>query len=320
MKIDLDFIQKIFKLEIKLTNEKDKNTLSKYEDYIPMYDIYSKRIYPINKSNLYSRLLVYHYRFINNEIYDWLKLLYEKYKTNKILEEKYSYNLAIINNYNLNILIDTSYKTLYQYSTDLGLKISICKRNSFNELINHLNPYYTKTELIKLGQNMGIINTNIKTHKLIDQALHYDICLKVSHNDVSFSEIKNHHEYIFKNNIISWICFYSFIGSALFNKYLRKLNIKSISDNFKNGLYNIVKIMENAPALENEYNIYRFIWDDSFMINIQPGDYLVDTGFLSTTRDPFYSPGLNLDFGLILLKILIPKNKKGLGLFIENYS
>ena len=46
----------------------------------------------------------------------------------------------------------------------------------------------------------------------------------------------------------------------------------------------------------------------------------MDNGFTSTTRDPFYSPGLNGNFGLILIKIKIPKNKKGVGLFIENFS
>ena len=41
---------------------------------------------------------------------------------------------------------------------------------------------------------------------------------------------------------------------------------------------------------------------------------------MSATRDPFYSPGLNNEFGLILIKVNIPKNKKGVGLFIENFS
>ena len=50
------------------------------------------------------------------------------------------------------------------------------------------------------------------------------------------------------------------------------------------------------------------------------GDTFTDNGFLSTTRDPFYSPGIDGDFGLILLKINIPKNKKGVGLFLENFS
>jgi len=68
------------------------------------------------------------------------------------------------------------------------------------------------------------------------------------------------------------------------------------------------------------HSIYRFIWDDSFIMGLKEGDVFIDRGFVSTTRDPFYSPGLNGNFGLILLKIKIPKDKKGLGLFIENFS
>ena len=38
---------------------------------------------------------------------------------------------------------------------------------------------------------------------------------------------------------------------------------------------------------------------------------------LSTTRDPFYSPGIDGEFGLILLKINIPKNKKELDYLLK---
>jgi hypothetical protein len=41
---------------------------------------------------------------------------------------------------------------------------------------------------------------------------------------------------------------------------------------------------------------------------------------MSTTRDPFYSPGVKMDFGLILVRINIPKNIHGTGLLIENFS
>ena len=67
MKIDLEFIKRIFNLEIKLKNKEDKIKLSKYEDLIPMYDIYSQKIYPINKQNIHYRLIESHYRFINQE-------------------------------------------------------------------------------------------------------------------------------------------------------------------------------------------------------------------------------------------------------------
>ena len=313
MKIDYEFIEKIFNLKLKLIQQKDKVKLSKFEDFIPMYDIYSQKIYPINKMNIHYRLIESHYRFVNIEVYNWIKILYNKYKY-KHLEN----NLKIISNYNIDILINTSYKTLYKYSPALGLLVSICKRNSFHPFIYHLKPYYTKLELIKLGQNMQVIDTNIDLQELVNHELHYDICKKVSFNDVSFDEILRHHNYIINNNCIGWICFYSFFGSFIFNKYLR--NELIMNPRFYNGLNNLMKIFNNSPILNNDYYIYRFIWNDKFIEKLNIGDIFMDYGFMSATRDPFYSPGLSGSFGLILLKIKIPKNKLGIGLFIENFS
>lgn len=331
MKINIDLITKIFNLEIKIKNQKDIDKLSKYEDFIPMYDIYSQQIYPISKKNIHYKLIEAHYRFINKEIDEWINNLYNKNINDLLLSKKYKNNLEIISNYNLDILIETSYRTLYKYSPELGLSVSICKRNSFNPFIQHIKPYYTKLELIKLGQNMNIIKLDIDPETLIDQNIHYSICKQVSKNDVSFDDIKNHHEYILKYKMESWICFYSFTGSFLFNQFLRKKIVSSqrinntnnnllLSNNYYKGLYNIVKCIENSPELSNDYDLYRFIWDDSFISNLKEGDIFIDNGFISTTRDPFYSPGINGTYGLILLKIKIPKNKKGIGIFIENFS
>lgn len=332
MKIDSEFVKKIFNLKIKIKNKEDKIKLSKYEELIPMYDIYSQKIYPINKQNIHYRLIDSHYRFINHEIYQWIKNLYDKFSKDKNLGSRFKYNIDLMDNYDIDILIETSYKTLYKYSPLLGLLVSICKRNSFHPFVQHLKPYYTKLELIKLGQNMDIIKSNIDPEYLIDQDSHYKICKIVSKNDVSFDEIKLHHEYILKTGIISWVCFYSWTGSFLFNKYLRNLSVNKsknrqtntntnlIDSNYLNGLIKIVNSMEQAPELSNNYDIYRFIWDDSFLMELKEGNIFIDKGFLSTTRDPFYSPGLNGNFGLVLIKITIPKDKKGVGLFIENFS
>ena len=89
MKINLDFINKIFNLEIKITNQKDRDKLSKYEDYIPMYDIYSQKIYPIAKKNIHHKLIEAHYRFINQEISEWLNNLYNKNINDLVLSKKY---------------------------------------------------------------------------------------------------------------------------------------------------------------------------------------------------------------------------------------
>jgi len=317
MKIDYNFIKNLFSLKIKVVNQKDKIKLSNYEEHIPMYDIYSKAIYPINKKNIHTRLIDYHYRFINEEVYEWIKLLCEKNKNNE-LYEKYNKLLQIMDNYDINTLIETSYKTLYKFSPHLGLSVSICKRNSFHPYINHLKPYYSKLELIKLGQNMKMLETNIDPTKLIDQALHYSICKSVSNNDVSFIEIESHHNHIIDTNNISWITFYSNNGSFIFNKLLRY--DKPINSFYSTAIRRIVECIKNAPPLLNDYYIYRFIWDDHMIHDLPVGNFFIDKGFISTTRDPFYSPGLSGHFGLILIKINIPKGKKGVGLFIENFS
>ena len=316
MKINNELINKIFnndpKKRIKIKNKSDKIKISKYEDFIPMYDIYSEKIYPINKENLYYRLTECHYRFITNEIKQWIK---NKYNKNK--DKKHLYNLEIIDNYDIETLLDTSYKILYKYSHQLGLSVSICKRNSFNRYSNHLNPYYTKDELIKLGLNMEIIKDKNKIN-LNDEKIHYQICKKISNNDISTDEIIKHNNYIIEKDLISLVANYSFMGSYFMNRYLR-----GFEDELNPLLIDIInKMGQNmlkTPKLDNDYYLYRFIWDDNFIRKLKTGDKFIDKGFLSSTRDPFYSPGLKSNFGLILIKIKIPKNKN-IGLLIENFS
>jgi hypothetical protein len=116
--------------------------------------------------------------------------------------------------------------------------------------------------------------------------------------------------------MISYITFYSFYGSFLYNNSLR--NNKNFNHFLFDGMNKLLNIIQNTPKLLNKYYIYRFIWDDSFLKNIKVGEYFIDNGFLSTTRDPFYSPGINGNFGLTLIKINIPENVNGI--FIENFS
>ena len=314
MKINNELINKIYnndpKKRIQLKNKEDKIKLSKYNEFIPMFDIYSEKIYPIRKDNIYYRLLFCHYRFINNEVKKWIE---NKYKKDK---EKYKYNIDIINNYDIETLLKTSYQTLYDSSPELGLSISICKRNSFNKFAKHLIPYYSKNELIKLGLNMGVIKST-KNIDINDQETHYKICKKISKNDISSEEIISHNKYIIDNNLISIICNYSLLSSYFMNQYLRN---KENKNNFLiNSINKLSESLLNTTPLKNDYYLYRFINDDYFLKNIKKGDIFIDKGFISTTRDPFYSPGLKSTFGLILVKIKIPKNKN-VGLLIENFS
>jgi hypothetical protein len=332
MKINEKLIEDIFQNKIKLKNKTDKVNLSKFENLIPMYDIYTQKIYPIKKENLFHSLTELNYRFINHEIVKWINQIYDKnLKKSKSLKgeekeqiqnliERIKEMLTIIDNYDIDTLIDVSYKVLYHYSTSLGLSVSICKRNSFNPFIFYLKPYYTKIELIKLGQNMGIIDTKLKAENLIDVEKHYEICKKISNNDVSFDEIKEHTINILENKQISDIVFYSFIGASLLNKFLRNNTQYKLNKFFYNKLINLVNSIKNSPPLENDYQTYRFVAEDSFLKNLKIGDTFIDKGFTSTTRDPFYNPGMNGTFGLILIKINFKKNVKGTGLFIEHFS
>jgi len=318
MKISHNIIKKIFSEKLKLKNKMDKIELSQYTEYIPMYDIYSDNIYPIQNINLHYRLITCHYRFITEEIKQWLINKMNK-ETNLIKKQKYIDNISIIDNYDLSILEKTSYETLYRYSPDLGLSISICKRNSFSPFSSHLTPYYTKIELIKLGMNNKTIKmkNNINPINLMDNSSHYKICKKVSKNDISSETISEHMKAIISNKCIGWIVYYSLTGSYILNKILRE-NLP-ITRYMYDGLKLIISTM-NTVSLPRDYYFYRFIWDDSYIKDMKIGNVFIDKGFISTTRDPFYSPGIKMDFGLILIRINVPKSIKGSGLLIENFS
>lgn len=315
MKINKDLIDKIFnndpKKRIKIKNKKDIIKLSEYNEIIPMYDIYSEKIYPISKENIYYRLIYCHYRFINDEVKAWIT---NQKKKNK---EKHIYNLEIISSYDLDVLIKTSYETLYKFSPELGLSISICKRNSFNKYFKYLNPYYTKIELLKLGMNMGVIKDK-NSIDINNPKTHYQICKNISKNDISAEEIETHNKFIIDNNLITIISNFSFLGSYYMNIFLRD-NENNSNNIMIDSINKLGKLMLNTPPLKNDYYLYRFIWDDYFLKDIGKGEIFLDKGFISTTRDPFYSPGIKSNFGLILLKIKIPA-KKNVGLLVENFS
>ena len=314
MKINDDFIKKIFNLKLELKNKDDKIKLSNYQNLIPMFDIYTEKVYPIKKKKLYKFLMEKHYRLIDENIYQWISDLYKKYKETErgIIHKN---NLFILDNYDIETLKNTSLETLYKFSEELGLTITICKRESFNKYASHLSPYYTKLELKKLGLNMGLIKDGDIN---LDNILSRDICVKVSHNDISYKAIEEHTKYIIDNNLISVVAYYSLFGSFLMNQYLRNNDTEYyFSMNMINKLANGIL---DAPELKNDFYLYRLVKDDEYLSELEIGDEFIDEGFVSTTRDPFYSPGLDKRFGLILLKIKIPKGVRGVGLLIENFS
>ena len=317
MKITHDIINKIFNNQLTLKTNEDIIQLSKFNEIIPMFDIYTMKIYPIKNINIHFRMIDCHYRFINQEIVDWLTNMSKK-NTNKDILKK---NLRILKNYNIETLYETSINTFFKYSPKFGLEISICKRNSFHSKMIHITPYYSKKELIKLGANMNLLKKET-SNDLLDKNTHYRICKQISKNDISIDTILEHSNYIVSNNLMLLITYYSLNGSFLMNKLLRDSSNKSkyyFPQQIKN-INTLINKINQAPPLPNDYYFYRFIWEDEFLSKLKVGEIFTDSGFTSTTRDPFYSPGTNYNFGLVLLKINIPKKIKGIGLFIENFS
>lgn len=322
MKINYEFIKLIFSGKAKLKTKKDKIKLSLYNEYIPMYDIYSKKIYPISKENLYFRLMKSHYRFINNEVINWLKNQIKKMPKSSEERKSLEENLIIMDNYDIETLIKNSYETTFKFSQELGLDISICKRNSFNRFFSHLKPYYSKMELVNLGLNMNVISEKEEKNSIksiLDEKIHYKICKNISKNDISSKEIIDHSIFLIEKNALVNVSFYSFIGSYYMNKILRN-NLKALNQNniYLKNISKLNKLILNSPDLKNDYFLYRFIWDDYFIKNLKIGDIFTDKGFTSTTRDPFYSPGTEIKFGIVLAKIKISKKTKGI--LLENFS
>jgi hypothetical protein len=317
MKITKELLDDIFNLKKKLTSKENKIKLSKYNDNLPLYNIYDDVIELISKKDIYNFILEYDYRFITEEIYKWLKNRKKKLSKKSEDYKKISTILKILKNYDLKTLEETSYNALYLYSPQLGMNFSICKKNSFNKYLSHIKPYYTFTELVKLGRNNKILD-KYDPFDLTDRGIHYKVCKIISKNDIPENIITDHMKLIYENNIVSWIVFYSLYGSYIFNNFLR--GTKTISENNYLGLQKIIDTINLASELNKDYYFYRLVWDDNYIKKLKVGDIYTEKGFLSCTRDPFYNPGVDINFGLILVKIYIPKGVKGFGLFIENYS
>ena len=131
----------------------------------------------------------------------------------------------------------------------------------------------------------------LTSESLIDKKLHYDICKIVSKNDISFKQILLNIEHIIESNCVNWVNFYSLIGSYIFNQSLR--NNEKISNYMTLGIKKLNECILSSPSFDKDYYFYRFLWDDKFLKKLKIGDIFIDKGFLSTTRDPFYSPGID---------------------------
>lgn len=306
-----------------------RENISKIENKVPLYDIYTENIYIIGKHNVYDRVIHQYYRFPEKELIDELLIKRDEVKnkisnqniTDKIILRKLNkLNLMIkfMNYFDIDILFGTYTKVFYKYSQFVGKDTTICKNPSFLQNFHHLRPYFTRSEVLNLA-----LNLEIKMSKDMDEISQEEIsklCKQIKKNQISSDMLIIHNKYILDNEILGLAQYYTLQGSFFINQYLRnKTNHQFKNEFIENLITPMWKLVLNSPEFDKSYTIYRFVQEDSYLQHLKIGDVFTEKGFMSTTRDPFYRSDL-YKFGFILIKINIPANKKGVALCIETIS
>lgn len=283
-----------------------KKIISHFEDFIPLYDIYSKNLYLVNSSNVFSRVTKYHYRLPHENIIKKIKKTIKSIKSTSMQEyiEKLGKNITFLENYDLHTLEKTYYKLFYLSQPKIQ-EITTCLKPSFVPFITK-NPYYSKSELINMALNM-----NLQVMENMD-----NLCSQVSENDINSTIILSHQIYI-KNSAKSYIQLYTLLGSYYWNYYIRKEPSKDINTELQ--IERLYQVIRESPEFDKSYYLYRFIDNDDYLKHLTINSIFKDESFISTTRNPFYDTKNNI-FGFIMIKIIIPGNVKGIGLCVESYS
>jgi hypothetical protein len=298
-----------------------KREISQIETKVPLFDVYGSNIFLIDKYDVYDRVTNQFYRFPDKKVLDTLEEKYNKMKNTNIsdpLEERHLRKIELMikfmNYFDLDLLYKTYVYVFYKYSKYLGQKITTCKRPSFLPQFNHILPYFTQQEIINILRNNGE-----KVDEKIDENEIALLCEKVKKQEMSYTVLLNHKKYITNNKNMGFIQFYTLQGSFMMNQYLRNQTIyKNQNVYLENLIIPMWKIILESPEFDKKYTLYRFVKSDSYIQNLKIGDIFTEKGFMSTTRNPFY----NFDdkFGLILIKINVPANTKGVALCLETVS
>jgi len=275
-----------------INDKKIIDQISSYYKLFPLYDIYTENIILVRLNELYDRLINYHFRPIKD-----LSIL------------KNEKHINFMKNFNLELLYKTFLENIYNKSKETG-ELTNCLRPSFLPIFRYITPYYSKTELIYMALNMGLWEDGLNVET---------VCKNVSDNDIVGDKLLEHQLFIRENYADYYIKYYSFLGSGIFNYYLRfpwKNNRDTIIEQHIN---NFRSILIKSPSWNKSYIFYRWISQDDFLRKFKINDIWEEYGFLSTTRQAFVDPEKNY-FGYILVKIRVPANVQGCGLAIEYYS
>ncbi|MBA42698.1 MAG: hypothetical protein CMF62_01640 [Magnetococcales bacterium] len=345
-KKDINKINKSDKNVVKFFKDRDykdaihkiKESISTIENKIPLYDVFQDNLFLINKENVYNRVVRQHYRFPDNILITKMQeklnkmektvnknLVYKTDVNNEKMKDillarryrKISLMIDFMSNFNIETLINTYVKVFYFYANEVGKNITLCIKPSFKRHFGHLDPYYSRSELINLALNMGLIKSDSTYY---DNDAINNLCDKVKDNDISAKILEDHQNYIINNNAIGIVQYYSLQGSYFMNQYLRGVVDYESKNIFLEKLINSMwSLINKTPSFDKEYILYRFIQSDVHLSHLKIGDTYISPSFISTTRDPFYQSD-NYKFGFILLKIKIPKNIEGVALCMETIS
>lgn len=194
----------------------------------------------------------------------------------------------------LNILNKT-YNNIIDYLLDkLNNEITFVKKNDYMQESMYSKPYFTKNELS--GDIDGTFINKIIINK---------------------KTLIKHNMFITKNKKINLIKYYTFNGSGIMNRYLRGIT-KYENKHVEKLINSLVVLINRAPSFNNETIVYRSIQND-YLSSLKIDDIYTEMGFLSTTRDQFFTSE-HYSFGNILLCIEIPTKQSGIALCIETVS
>lgn len=302
---------------------KIKKIISQQQEKIPLYDIFSENLYIVNKFNVYNRVVYQHYRFPTLNFLSRLKAEKKEKQGVNIIDilEKRKYRkllllIKFLDSFNLSILYNTYITVFYLYANEVGKNITTCRRPSFLPHFTHIKPYYTRSEIINLALNMGI-KLEEKYYEPEDVN---NLCSIISSNDISSKILLDHQKYIIDNNKVGLVQYYTLQGSYFINQYMRNLSSYDYRNYYLESLITpLWELVNNAPSFDKTYTLYRFISNDNYLKDLSIGDMYIESGFTSTTRDPFYRSDI-YKFGFILIRINIPRDQPGIALCIETLS
>lgn len=306
---------------------KIKYDISRVDYKVPLYDVYTDNIYLIERTDVYPRVMFQSYRFPEEALVEDIRNRRDKYlkdyKSVKIddkllIKKMRKLNLMIqfMDYFEIPVLYETYIKVFYKYSNPIGRQRTVCKNPSFIPQFQHIDPYLTRDGIINLALNNG--------YKLEDKEIEHEdikvLCKQIRKLQISAQILLNHYNYIVDNGYTGLVRYYTLQGSFSINRYLRGLVNHKYRDRFLEELIEPMwKLVNNAPAFDKDYFLYRFIKSDSHLSHLKIGDIYEDDGFISTSRDPFYKSEL-YSFGFILMKIRVPGHKRGTGLCLETVS